>query len=199
MTTSKELLAQLGLAVKVQPDLFGCSAFLQLRLEKYLRLKDDFKVREWLIMSKCLCPKGTLIDEDILREACCFLGSKGWELHFDENHNDDVDKYAVQKKRGRTARELLAENGFDKNISGADEAKRGFAMQIKLIKHLEAKNVQKVKDYLITIRCLWPDIERCPVDQSLIKKAAGFLKSQGWEFHLGENHDDDISRYIRRA
>jgi len=93
-----------------------------------------------------------------------------------------------------TTQELLDLEGLDKNKFG-----HILSLQTKLEKHLHAGNDSRVRDYLITIRCIWPDMHECPIDVKVLKRAARFLRSKGWKLYLHENHDDRISQYIRHA
>jgi len=71
------------------------------------------------------------------------------------------------------------------------------SLQAKLKKHLELKNQDKIRNYLITIRALYPDFNQCPIDLDLLKEATTFLKENGWELHLGEGHQDNVSLYVQ--
>jgi len=93
-----------------------------------------------------------------------------------------------------TAQELLAVEGIDKTSLG-----HALSLQTKLESHLQSGNDSRVRDYLIVVRCLWPDLDACPIDTDVLRRAVQFLKTKGWEIYLHENHDDRVSQYIRRA
>jgi len=93
-----------------------------------------------------------------------------------------------------TSQELLAINKINKDGAG-----QILSLQTKLTKHLYAGNDSRVRDYVITIRCIWPVMADCPIDIVILKKAAEYLRAKGWKLYLHENHDDRISEYIRRA
>lgn len=75
----------------------------------------------------------------------------------------------------------------------------GLSLQFKVIKHLELQDDSRVRDYLIHIRKTWPSFKLCPVDDRVLKDAARFLRSRGWELHLGEDHSDRPSRWITKS
>ncbi|MDD4402028.1 MAG: hypothetical protein PHI24_09180 [Desulfitobacteriaceae bacterium] len=95
-----------------------------------------------------------------------------------------------------TAQELLAVEGIDKTSIGVGHT---LSLHAKLDKHLRSGDDSRVRDYLIVIRCIWPNLDVCPIDVGILKKAVKFLKLKGWKIYLHENHDDRISQYIRRT
>ena len=92
-----------------------------------------------------------------------------------------------------TSQELLAIERINPNSVG-----QAFALQTKLAGHLLDKDDSRVRDYLIVIRCLWPDLAKCPVDLVVLKKSVEFLRNRGWRLYLQEDHSARVSQYIRR-
>ena len=56
----------------------------------------------------------------------------------------------------------------------------GLATQFKLLKHLDACDVHRVKDYYLTCCMMWPVVHACPIDPLILARARTFLKAQGW-------------------
>ena len=59
------------------------------------------------------------------------------------------------------------------SLSGFDKEKGGhvLSIQFKLIKHVQNGNVKKIKEYIAFLVQQWPDLNSCPIDQKLIKRA----------------------------
>lgn len=53
---------------------------------------------------------------------------------------------------------------------------RALWYQTKLQKHLDARDVDRVRDYLAHIIMEWPDSNQCPIDFELIKKSMKFVQ-----------------------
>jgi hypothetical protein len=59
-----------------------------------------------------------------------------------------------------------------------DKAKFGnvMSLQMKLTKHVMARNVDKLKKYLAFCIQEWPVFSECPIDTSLIKEAIDVIR-----------------------
>lgn len=49
-------------------------------------------------------------------------------------------------------------------------------LQFKLEKHLKNADVERVRDYLSHIVIEWPNLEKCPIDFALLKRAMAFVR-----------------------
>ena len=56
--------------------------------------------------------------------------------------------------------------------------------QSKMAKHLDNKDHDRVKDYLIVAASTWPNLSECPIDENLLKAAKQFLADAGWSFSV---------------
>jgi hypothetical protein len=95
-----------------------------------------------------------------------------------------------------TAEQLLTKN----KLTMDDREKINFVatLEMRLMKHLIGKEDVRVRDYLIAIKILWPDMNETPINLNLIKRAITFLESKGWRMDLKEDHSERIGRYITR-
>lgn len=96
-----------------------------------------------------------------------------------------------------TAKEYLSENCI--TPEKAEHVGFIFSIQAKLAKHLSARSIERIKDYVIAIRVIWPNYSNCPIDKNLLKNATRILRDCGWFLHLHEDHSDRISQYITRT
>jgi hypothetical protein len=96
-----------------------------------------------------------------------------------------------------TAEQLLKKN----KLTLDDREKINFVatLEMRLMKHLIGKEDVRVRDYLIAIRILWPNMSETPINVNLIKRAIAYLEGKGWHMNLVEDHSDKIGRYITRT
>jgi hypothetical protein len=96
-----------------------------------------------------------------------------------------------------TADQLLKKN----KLTLDDREKINFVatLEMRLMKHLIGKEDVRVRDYLIAIRILWPNMNETPINKNLIKRAIAYLEGKGWHMNLVEDHSDKIGRYITHA
>lgn len=57
---------------------------------------------------------------------------------------------------------------------------KALGYQAKLQKHLAAGNVERLRDYLAHIVLEWPDLEKCPIDRGILKRAKTLVERDFW-------------------
>lgn len=53
-------------------------------------------------------------------------------------------------------------------------------LQSKIEKHIAAGDHRRVRDYLLQISVVFPDLSKCPVEIKILKKAMDFLRTNGY-------------------
>ena len=68
---------------------------IQMNLIKYLKEKNDYKVRNCIIYLKINYPNlyGCGVDIRLIKIACLFLKECGWKLDLGSDHSDKPSKY----------------------------------------------------------------------------------------------------------
>lgn len=72
---------------------------------------------------------------------------------------------------------------------------KALSYQIKLQKHLDNKDVDRVRDYLANIITEWPDLSTCPIDGDLLKKAMSYVRI---DFQFNPKAKDVKEVFVRK-
>lgn len=58
--------------------------------------------------------------------------------------------------------------------------------ECRLVRYLNEKDPDRIKDLIIVFASIWPDAKDCPIDDRLLHRARLFLEEKGWKFDVSQ-------------